>query len=141
MTPPLTILGDVFRGVYRQTRPRRLAIVGCGAGHAIELVDPAITSEVIGVDALAQVDVTVGALDLLHLALVLEGTDPAAVMARAAGWLSPAGVCSVVLSRADEAIGALAERAGLFRTRSWDVAVPNDKGLHVGIFGKKRPWR
>jgi hypothetical protein len=41
MTPPLTILGDVFRGVYRQTRPRRLAIVGCGADRAIELVDPA----------------------------------------------------------------------------------------------------
>jgi hypothetical protein len=40
-----------------------------------------------------------------------------------------------------EAIEELAERARLFRTRSWDVALPNDKRLYVGLFCKKRPWR
>jgi ubiquinone/menaquinone biosynthesis C-methylase UbiE len=188
----LAALGAVFRDVYLQTRPRRLAILGCATGNGIEHVDASITSEVIGVDInaeylgrarerfaggrftltlmnadAARVEVAPASLDLVHLALVLEYVDPAAVIARAAPWLSPGGVCCVVLQRPSkteppvtptrfaslgalagllrlhepEAIEELAERARLFRTRSWDVALPNDKRLYVGLFCKKRPWR
>jgi ubiquinone/menaquinone biosynthesis C-methylase UbiE len=188
----LAALGGVFRDVYLQTRPRRLAIVGCATGNGIEHVDPGITSEVIGVDVnaeylararerfarsrfaltlvhadAARVEITPASVDLVHLALVLEYVDPAALIARAAPWLSPGGVCCVVLQRPSkaeppvnptgfaslgalasvqrlhepDAIAALAERAGLFRTRSWDVALPSDKRFHVGLFCKKRPWR
>jgi len=191
----LAALGTVFRDVYVQTRPGRLAIVGCATGNGIEHVDATITSEVIGVDVnseylscararfdgrgftltlrqadVARVEIAPATLDLVHVALVLEYVDPAVVVSRVARWLSPGGVCCVVLQRPSPtpaAIGAssfsrfssvaalagvirlhepaaiegLAERAGLFRTRSWSVALPHDKGFHVGLFGKKRPWR
>jgi hypothetical protein len=140
-------LGAAFRDVYRQTRPRRVAVVGRAAGNGLQHVDPGITSDVIGIDlAVAGVDLPPGSIDLVHLALVFEPVDPGVVMARAARWLSPAGVCAVVLQRpskthAPEAIEALGRGAGLFCTRSWDVAWPDDGRLHVALFGRKRPWR
>jgi len=188
----LAALGAVFRDVYLQTRPGRLAIVGCATGNGIEHVDPNITSEVIGVDVnaeylsrararfggrgftltlrhadVARVEIPPATVDLVHAALVLEYVDPAAVVSRVAGWLSPVGVCCVVLQRPSpthpavgatgfSSLGALtdvirlheptaieahAERAGLFRTRSWSVDLPDDRRFHVGLFGKKKPWR
>jgi SAM-dependent methyltransferase len=115
----LAALGTVFRDVYVQTRPGRLAIVGCATGNGIEHVDPNVTSEVIGVDVNAE------------------------YLSRARARFGGRGFALTDAIRLHEptAIEAHAERAGLFRTRSWSVALPNDTGFHVGLFGKKKPWR
>jgi len=126
-------LRDIFADVYAHTRPARLAVLGCGPGNGLDVVDPAVTRRVVGVDlnadylALARrrhapltgtaewirADVAACALDpagfdLIHASLLFEYTDPATLLPRIAGWLAPGGVLSVVvqLPGGDAAISA-----------------------------------
>jgi ubiquinone/menaquinone biosynthesis C-methylase UbiE len=183
----LTALNEVFRAVYVQHRPRRLAILGCATGNGIEHVRSSITEEVIGVDVnaeyldvarerfagsdfklsllhadISQVRFEPASLDLVHAALVLEYSDPVPLLPKVARWLSPGGACCIVLQLPNErqpvvtptrfaslralasvvrlhepeVIEALSTSAGLTPMRSWDVALPDDKRFHAGVFGK-----
>lgn len=105
--------------VYAAVRPGRLAVLGCGPGDGLEIVDPAITERFTGVDlnpeylALARqrhphltdwrcapvegCELPAASFDLIHAALLFEYVDAAKVVPRIAGWLAPGGVLSVVL--------------------------------------------
>jgi SAM-dependent methyltransferase len=125
----LAPLRTIFADVYARLRPARLAVLGCGPGNGLDVVDPAVTRRFAGVDlnadylALAEerhprlapvatwiaasadrCDLEASGFDLIHAALLLEYVDPSAVLTRVAGWLAPGGVFSVVLQLAgDEA--------------------------------------
>ncbi|HMF42336.1 MAG TPA: class I SAM-dependent methyltransferase [Polyangia bacterium] len=115
-------LRAILADAYGQIRPARLAVLGCGTGNGLDVVDPAHTQRFVGVDlnpdyvALARqrqarlagvaewicADAATCALDpagfdLIHAALLFEYVDPAAIVPRIAGWLAPGGVLSVVL--------------------------------------------
>jgi SAM-dependent methyltransferase len=115
-------LRDVLADVYAEVQPARMAVIGCGTGNGLDVVDPARTRRLVGVDlnadylalaarrharlaAVAQwipADVTACALDaaafdLVHAALLFEYVDPATLLPRIAGWLAPGGVFSVVV--------------------------------------------
>src|SRR5689334_14602823 len=110
-------LRAILTDVYGQIRPARMAVLGCGAGNGLEVVDPTCTRRLVGVDlnaaylALAQrrhallagvaewiaADAATCALepagfDLIHAALLFEYVDPAALVSAIAGWLAPGGV-------------------------------------------------
>jgi SAM-dependent methyltransferase len=99
-----------------------MAVLGCGTGNGLDVVDPARTRRFVGVDlnadylALARrrharldsvatwIHADVGAcpleparLDLIHAALLFEYADPGPLLPLIAGWLAPGGVLSVVL--------------------------------------------
>ena len=118
----LAPLSEIFADVYRDTRPARLALLGCATGNGLEHVDPAITTRAIAVDvnpeyvarararhqALGSVldvrcadvcacELTSGSLDLIHAALIFEHVDAPLLAARIATWLAPGGTCAVVL--------------------------------------------
>ena len=115
--PLRTILAEV----YTQVRPARMAALGCGTGNGLDVVDPALTGRLVGVDlnpeylSLAQerypdlaaisqwmcadidgCELDDGGFDLIHAALLFEYVDPAPLLPRIAGWLAPGGVLSVV---------------------------------------------
>ena len=117
-------LSAILADVYRQVHPAHLAVLGCGTGDGLHVVDPTRTRRFVGVDlnpdylALARqrqsrlagvaewicADVATCALeparfDLIHAALLFEYVDPLLVLPRIAGWLSPGGVLSVVLQQ------------------------------------------
>jgi SAM-dependent methyltransferase len=114
-------LRELFRGVYAERRPRRLAILGCTTGSDLREVDPAVTEVAVGVDmnpeylaiARARVPALEGRLhlirgdvleielppirfELVHAALLLEYVDPVRLFRRVQAWLAPDGRCSVV---------------------------------------------
>jgi SAM-dependent methyltransferase len=114
-------LRTVLAEVYTQVRPARMAVLGCGTGNGIDVVDPARTRRLVGVDlnpgylALAQErypdlagiaewmcadierrELDDGAFDLIHAALLFEYIDPTPLLPRVARWLAPGGVLSVV---------------------------------------------
>jgi SAM-dependent methyltransferase len=115
--PLRTILAEV----YTQVRPARMAALGCGTGNGLDVVDPALTRRLVGVDlnpeylSLAQerypdlaaisqwmcadierCQLDDGGFDLIHAALLFEYVDPTPLLPRIAGWLAPGGVLSVV---------------------------------------------
>lgn len=115
-------LREILARVYQEVRPRRVAVLGCGPGGGLEIVDPACTERLVGVDlnpdylALArerhsrleaiaewkcvpvqQCDLPAATFDLIHAALMFEYVDPAEVLPAVARWLAPQGVLSVVL--------------------------------------------
>lgn len=118
----LAPLRAIFSDVYARVRPARLAVLGCGPGNGLDVVDPAVTQHFTGVDLssdylslarerhpqlaasaswiCASVDRCVledASFDLIHAALLLEYVDPSAVLPRVARWLAPGGVFSLVL--------------------------------------------
>jgi len=118
-------LRAIFADVYARIRPARLAMLGCGTGNGLDVVDPTVTRRVIGVDlnpdylslarrrhprlasAATWICADVGAceieaasVDLIHAALLFEYVDPAPLLPRIAGWLAPGGVFSIVLQLA-----------------------------------------
>jgi len=183
----LPALSAIFRDVYLQWKPRRLAVLGCATGNGFEHVVSSVTEHVIGVDINAaylgvarmrfaasgfkltpihgdilQTELEPESLDLVHAALVLEYADPELVVPKIAKWLSPHGVCCVVLQREGpqpkvtptgfqsvralagimrlhqpETIRALASSAGLISLRSWEVPLPNEKSFSVNVYGRK----
>ena len=120
----LAPLRAIFAELYARLRPGRLAVLGCGPGNGLDVVDPVVTRRFAGVDLNAdylslarerharlaplatwicasadRCDLEASGFDLIHAALLLEYLDPAAVLPRVAGWLAPGGVFSVVLQR------------------------------------------
>ena len=118
----LAPLRAIFADLYARVRPARLAVLGCGPGNGLDVVDPAVTRRFAGVDLSAdylslarerhprlapiatwicasadRCDLVAAGFDLIHAALLLEYIDPSAVVPRVAGWLAPGGVFSVVL--------------------------------------------
>lgn len=118
----LAALSDIFKDIYEQTRPRRLAILGCATGNGFEHIDPAITDEVLGVDLnpaylrlalerfphlaprlrllagdVTRLDREPRSFDLIHAALLLEYLDPELLLTEVSAWLSSAGRCCIVL--------------------------------------------
>lgn len=121
----LESLSSIFQRIYRQVRPRRLLVPGCGTAAFLEHVDPSVTERTVGIDLNIQY-VTVarqryrrmGAalelycadalharlqpaadFDLVHVALVLEHLDAEALLGAVGGWIAPGGTCAVVLER------------------------------------------
>jgi len=120
----LAPLRAVFADVYARVRPARVAVLGCGTGNGLDVVDAAVTRRFAGVDlnadylAVARArtprpapdsawicasvdtcDLEPAGFDLIHAALLFEYVDPSRVVPRIADWLAPGGVFSVVLQR------------------------------------------
>jgi SAM-dependent methyltransferase len=120
----LAPLRAAFADVYARVRPARVAVLGCGTGNGLDVVDAAVTRRFAGVDlnadylAVARArtprpapdsawicasvdscDLEAAGFDLIHAALLFEYVDPSRVMPRIAGWLAPGGVFSVVLQQ------------------------------------------
>jgi SAM-dependent methyltransferase len=118
----LAFLSDVFGEILEEFRPVTLAVLGCATGNGFERIDPARVRRVVGVDVnpeyleiarrrfapripgleliradLSAADLEPGSCDLIHAALVLEYAAPEIVVPKAAAWLAPGGVFSVVL--------------------------------------------
>jgi len=118
----LAPLREIFADLYARVRPARLAVLGCGPGNGLDVVDPTVTRRFAGVDlnadylslarqrqarlgpiatwicaSVESCDLEASGFDLIHAALLLEYVDPAAVLPRIAGSLAPGGVFSVVL--------------------------------------------
>jgi SAM-dependent methyltransferase len=114
-------LRALFMRAYAERAPRRLAVLGCGTGGDLQLVDPAATELAVGVDInpaylelararlgalvprlrlvegdVLRVELEPGGFDLVHAALLLEYVDPLSLFRRVHGWLAPRGACSIV---------------------------------------------
>src|SRR5579864_6234651 len=120
-------LRNIFRTVYRETRPAALAILGCATGNGLDIVDPRITATCVAVDInpdyleacrrnfpnrgfalelicgdVLKINLPPGRLALIHAALLLEYVDPGLLFRRIHAWLAPGGICSMVLQRPSE---------------------------------------
>ena len=115
-------LRAIFADVYQTVRPSRIAVLGCGTGNGLDVIDPAVTKRLVGVDlnatyldlarqrhpgltaiaewSCAPVEscaLDAATFDLIHAALLFEYVDTTALMPRIARWLAPQGTLSVVL--------------------------------------------
>jgi ubiquinone/menaquinone biosynthesis C-methylase UbiE len=182
-------LDDAFSRVYGERRPARLAVLGCSTGRDFEQVDPTVTEVVVGVDInsgylelarrraaalgprlhLVCADVLEAKLpsapyDLVHAALLLEYVEPASLLGRIFGWLSPGGACSLITQepvvgvaavsrtgyeslqglsghmslRSAHEVAALAADAGLELVSTRVVSVLNGKRLVSALFERAR---
>jgi len=129
-------LRDIFLGVYTDTNPRRLLVLGCTTGKDLELVDPNVTEKSVGVDVnreyleiackkldrlgrtveLVHSDVLDAQLpasefDLIHAALLVEYVDPFSLFRRIAEWLAMDGVCSTVTQNPAEGVASVSKTA------------------------------
>jgi hypothetical protein len=186
----LAPLAGIFGEVYVATRPSSLMLLGCATGNGLEVVDPTVTRPIVGIDVNAEylaiarrrhaglgealelhcLDFLTCRLDtapfaLIHAALVFEHVDPSPLVARIANWLSPSGICSVVLqlprgerpapavsptgfstlealSRSmrlltPEEIRRVFAPHGLAEIRAWEVPLRDGKAFHVALFGRQ----
>jgi SAM-dependent methyltransferase len=115
------VLREMFARVVAETRPTRVAVLGCTTGADLALLDANATELAVGVDInpsyieiaahrlrrlgerlrlvtgnVATAELPSGPYDLVHGALLLEYVDPDVLFARARGWLGPAGTLSLV---------------------------------------------
>ena len=115
-------LRSVLAHVYQEARPRRVAVLGCGPGGGLDVIDPERTDRFVGVDlnpdylalarqrhpqlggvaewictAVEECELAPASFDLIHAVLLFEYLDPSPVMARIAPWLAPRGLLSIVL--------------------------------------------
>jgi SAM-dependent methyltransferase len=129
-------LRDIFLGVYTDTNPRRLLVLGCTTGKDLELVDPNVTEKSVGVDLnrgyleiacqrlerlgrtveLVHSDVLDAQLpasefDLIHAALLVEYVDPFSLFRRIAEWLAMDGICSTVTQNPVEGVASVSKTA------------------------------
>ena len=119
-------LRAAFAKVYAKARPRRVLVLGCGAGEDFELV----TGEGVGVDLHPEAIVRARrregfrwiegdvlaieleqTFDLVHAALLFEYVDPPALFARIARWLAPHGTCSTVTQDPSDHVAAVTPTA------------------------------
>jgi SAM-dependent methyltransferase len=183
-------LRSTFGRVYAAQRPRRVLVLGCTTGGDLALIEPATTARAIGVDINAtyieaarrnlaggrrvielicadvlDADLGEGEFDLIHVALLFEYADPAALFRRIRSWLAEGGVCSVVtqdpkdaaprvspsaydslralegqmsLLTSDE-LACVALGADLERTAVWSVALPGGKTFSASLFRRVCP--
>jgi ubiquinone/menaquinone biosynthesis C-methylase UbiE len=115
-------LSRVFHTILASLKPACVAVPGCATGNGFEHIDASVSSSVIGIDInpvflgvlyrrfrhmlpglqlfcadVSSVVLPSRSVDLVYCALILEYTDPGPVLARIARWLTPDGVCSLVL--------------------------------------------
>jgi len=118
-------LRRIVEQVYREVQPSRVAVLGCGPGGALDVIEPGRTARFVGVDLnpeyislarqrhpqssavaqwlcdpVEQCELEAASFDLIHAALLFEYVEPSQVLPRIARWLSPEGVLSVVLQLA-----------------------------------------
>jgi SAM-dependent methyltransferase len=114
-------LRRILAEVYAEARPARMAVLGCGTGNGLDVIDPAVTRRLLGVDLhpgylslarqrypelagiaewmcadVERCQLDDGAFDLIHAALLFEYVGSTPLLPRIAGWLAPGGVLSVV---------------------------------------------
>jgi SAM-dependent methyltransferase len=185
-------LRSIFRQVYAAQRPRRVLVLGCTTGGDLALIEPATTTRAVGIDINATYieearrnlagdgrgrgidlvcadvfDADLGEVefDLIHVALLFEYVEPAALFRRVRTWLAGGGVCSVVTQDpsaaaplvspspyeslrlleghmsllTSDALARLALDAGLERTAVWTVALPGAKTFSTSVFRRASP--
>jgi SAM-dependent methyltransferase len=118
----LQFLNQVFADLVRALKPASLAILGCATGNGLEHIDPNVTHHIVAADInpeylrvlsdrhserlpglrlvcadVSEYELAPQAFDLIHCALILEYTDPAAALTLAAAGLRPGGTLSVVV--------------------------------------------
>ncbi len=116
------VLREAFARAVAETRPARVAVLGCTAGEDLAQLDPNRTKLAVGVDInpeylrlagtrlqrlgehlrlirgdVADVELPPGSYDLIHAALLLEYVAPDLLFRRVHDWLGPSGVLSVVI--------------------------------------------
>lgn len=116
------ILAACFEESYRVSCPRSLAVVGCGPGTGLGVVDPALTQRLVAIDVNAEYLALARArhlglepiadwicrpvetcrfpaasFDLVHAGLLFEYVAVDVVSGLIAGWLAPGAALSVVL--------------------------------------------
>lgn len=183
----LQFLNRVFREILGDFHPGSIAVLGCSTGNGFEHIDTNITQRVIGVDInpeylsvlqsrfgqrisglnllcsdIAECALEPRSLDLIHCALILEYADPRLVVEKAALWLRPEGLLSVVLQLVSaghdkvtdtgvesvkrlepimrliepEELGRIAGKAGLRGTSSRVDTLESGKQFYVGLYEK-----
>jgi SAM-dependent methyltransferase len=115
-------LRRIFEQVYRNDYPMRVAVLGCGPGGGLDVIEPFVTERFVGVDLnpeylslarqrhphlseaaewicahVEQCAFEAASLDLIHAALLFEYVDPSVVLPQVARWLSRGGILSVIL--------------------------------------------
>jgi SAM-dependent methyltransferase len=128
-------LREIFARVLADTRPARVAVLGCTTGADLAELAPETTQLAVGVDInpayleLASVrlrprlgerihlvcaDVAAAELppapyDLVHAALLLEYVAPEVLFGRAHAWLGPSGMLSLATQEPAEGLPAVSE--------------------------------
>jgi SAM-dependent methyltransferase len=161
--PPVDAAAVVFGQIYRVVRPRHLLIPGCGSCAGLDVVDPEVTTRVVGVDADIQyvamarqryrrlgpvLEMYCGDplrarlqpsadFDLVHLPLLDERLDALEVCREVPRWISPGGVCSLLLPADGAALARLSEElslSGLRRAGAWSYGLPGPSRGTVALF-------
>lgn len=126
----LGVLDRITGTIYREIKPRRVAILGCGTGNGFGNIDPAVTERLVGVDinpaylelARSRYQNLDGIIelccfyaekcafeeesfDMVHAALLLEYLDTEPMIAKIASWLAPGGVAAIVIQEPDAGEG------------------------------------
>jgi SAM-dependent methyltransferase len=124
-------LREIFQEVYREVRPRRVAVLGCGPGGGLDVIEASGTERFVGVDLnpeylrvarqrhprlesvaewvcrpIEECQFEAASFDLIHAALLFEYVDPSVVLPQIGRWLAPRGVLSGTLGRATPPRGA-----------------------------------
>ena len=185
----LQFLCQVFRDLILDLQPQAVAVLGCATGNGFDHVDPRVTRHILAIDInpeylrvlsgrfshrlpglalvcadVSRCDLVPRTFDLIHCALVLEYTDPSAVLPRAAAGLRPGGTLAVVLQLPSAAAGNvsrtrysslrrlepvlqlvkpstvqdLAAMAGLHERDARTETLASGKSFFVGLYGEGR---
>ena len=128
------VLREMFARLVTESRPARVAVLGCTTGADLALLDPNATELAVGVDInpsyieiaatrlrrlgeklrlvtgdVVSAELPPGPYDLVHAALLLEYVDPDVLFARARSWLAPAGTLSVITQEPAPELPAVSE--------------------------------
>jgi SAM-dependent methyltransferase len=136
-------LREIFARVLADTRPARVAVLGCTTGADLAELAPDATELAVGVDInagylevasarlgpalgerlrlvcadLAVAELPPGPYDLVHAALLLEYVQPEVLLSRAHAWLGPSGMLSLVTQEPVEGLPAVSD-AGIESLRA-----------------------
>ncbi|MDD3643631.1 MAG: class I SAM-dependent methyltransferase [Candidatus Krumholzibacteria bacterium] len=123
------LLSGILRESVERWEPVSVAVLGCSAGNGFEHLRGHFLGRVVAVDInpeyiettrerytgsvpgleticadIAAVELEPGSIDLVSCALVIEYVDAETVVSKAARWLRPGGVLSVVLQLPSEGL-------------------------------------
>jgi SAM-dependent methyltransferase len=128
-------LREAFARVLAETRPARVAVLGCTTGADLAQLAPQTTELAVGVDLnpdylsvaserlrprwgervhlvcadVATAELPPGPYDLVHAALLLEYVPPDVLFRRAHDWLGPSGMLSLVTQEPVEGLPAVTD--------------------------------
>jgi len=127
-------LRSAFGRVLDTYKPKSLLVLGCATGNGFEHIDHKITKRVTGIDLnreylklaesrfqkqLPNLEFYCGdiqdcffepsSFELIHAGLFFEYVKPVAVVAKAAKWLSPGGILSVILQLPSKKAGMVSQ--------------------------------